>query len=147
MTIPKHDEIRVPALSLLSERGQLKLSEFEAPLAEYFGLSEDEVYEEYESGNGKIFYDRISWALSYMNMAGLLNKPKRGIYEISPLGIEKIANPEKINNFIVVEFAKKQKNKPAKTITQLTTNDESLTPPKKSCTLPQRKFGNRGIRR
>ncbi len=70
MTIPKHDEIRVPALSLLSERGQLKLREFEAPLAEYFGLSEDEIHEEYESGNGKIFYDRVSWALSYMNMAG-----------------------------------------------------------------------------
>ncbi len=47
MTIPKHDEIRVPALLLLSERDQLKLSEFEAPLAKYFGLSEDEVHEEY----------------------------------------------------------------------------------------------------
>ena len=46
MTVPKHDEIRIPALSLLSERGQLKLSEFESPLAEYFGLSEDEVHEE-----------------------------------------------------------------------------------------------------
>lgn len=38
MTIPKHDEIRVPALSLLVERGQLKLKEFEAPLAKHFGL-------------------------------------------------------------------------------------------------------------
>ena len=55
MTITKHDEIRVPALSLLSERGQLKLSEFEAPLAKHFALSEDELHEEYESGNGKIF--------------------------------------------------------------------------------------------
>ncbi|SFP72389.1 restriction system protein [Nitrosomonas cryotolerans] len=128
MTIPKHDEIRIPALSLLSERGQLKLSEFEAPLAECFGLSQDEVHEEYESGNGKIFYDRISWALSYMNMAGLLNKPKRGIYKISPLGIEKLASPENLNNFIAAEVAKKQKNKPAKIITQLIINDESLTP-------------------
>lgn len=57
-----------------------------------------------------------------------LNKPKRGIYEISPLGIEKIANPENINNSIAVEFPKKQNNKPAKTIKQLTTKGESLTP-------------------
>lgn len=70
MAIPRHDEIRVPALSLRAERGQLKLSELEAPLAEYFKLTEDEIHEEYKSGNGKIFYDRISWALSYMNMAG-----------------------------------------------------------------------------
>jgi hypothetical protein len=42
VTIPKHDEIRVPALLLLAERGQLKLSEFEAPLAEHFNLTEDD---------------------------------------------------------------------------------------------------------
>jgi restriction system protein len=38
VTIPKHDEIRLPALSLLAEHGQLKLSDFEAPLAEHFDL-------------------------------------------------------------------------------------------------------------
>lgn len=127
MTIPKHDEIRVPALSLLSECGQLKLSEFEAPLAKHFNLTEDELHEEYESGNGKIFYDRISWALSYMNMAGLLNKPKRGIYEISPLGTEKLLSPESINNFVAAEFAKKQKSKSTKP-SQVVTGQESLTP-------------------
>ncbi len=128
MTIPKHDEIRIPALLLLSERGQLKLREFEAPLAKHFGLTEEDIHEEYESGNGKIFYDRISWALSYMNMAGLLNKPKRGIYEISDVGIKQLTNPEKINDFIAIEFAKKQKNKPVKPTIQLSTMVESLTP-------------------
>ena len=33
MTIPKHDDIRTPALALLLELGQLRLAEFEAPLA------------------------------------------------------------------------------------------------------------------
>jgi len=127
VTIPKHDEIRVPALSLLAERGQLKLKEFEVPLAEHFGLTEDELHEEYESGNGKIFYDRISWALSYMNMAGLLNKPKRGLYEISALGSEKLTVPQSINDFIAVEIAKKQKDKPEKS-PQVSINHESLTP-------------------
>lgn len=127
MTIPKHDEIRVPALSLLSESGQLKLREFEAPLAKHFSLTEDELHEEYESGNGKIFYDRISWALSYMNMAGLLEKPKRGVYEISPLGTEKLASPENINGFVADEFTKKQKLKPTKQ-SQVVADQESLTP-------------------
>ncbi len=127
MTIPKHDEIRIPALSLLSELGQLQLKEFEAPLAEHFGLTEEELYEEYASGNGKVFYDRISWALSYMNMAGLLNKPKRGTYEISPLGLDKLSAPQTINDFIAAEIAKKQKNKPAKD-EQISLNNESLTP-------------------
>jgi restriction system protein len=40
MAIPKHDEIRIPALMLLADKGQLKLSEFEAPLATHFKLSQ-----------------------------------------------------------------------------------------------------------
>ena len=128
MTIPKHDEIRIPALSLLCERGQLKLREFEAPLAKHFGLTEEDIHEEYESGNGKIFYDRISWALSYMNIAGLLNKPKRGIYEISDIGTKQLSSPEKINSFIATEIAKKQKNKKVKSTIALSTINESLTP-------------------
>ena len=78
MTIPKHDDIRAPALKLLSENESLKLKEFELPLAKTFDLTEQELSQEYDSGNGKIFYDRISWALSYMNMAVLVQKPKRG---------------------------------------------------------------------
>ncbi|MDP2506958.1 restriction endonuclease [Oceanobacter sp. 3_MG-2023] len=127
MTIPKHDEIRVPALSLLSERGQLKLKEFEGPLAQHFELTNEELQEEYESGNGKIFYDRISWALSYMNMAGLLNKPKRGVYEISELGKEKLKTPKLINNFIAAKIVKQQKNKPTKE-SDVAVSNESLTP-------------------
>lgn len=125
--IPKHDEIRIPALSLLARRSPLKLREFEAPLAEHFGLSKDEVEEEYESGNGRIFYDRISWALSYMNMAGLLHKPKRGVYEISALGREKLGNPDGINAFIAAEFAKRQQSK-LHPSSRITLDDTGLTP-------------------
>lgn len=127
MTIPKHDEIRYPALKLLSERTQLKLAEFEAPLAEHFGLTDDEIRQEYESGNGKIFYDRISWALSYMNMAGLLKKPKRGVYELSSLGVEKLAEPDSLNQFIASVLAEAESNKPDKSA-QLAASSEGLTP-------------------
>ncbi len=115
MTIPKHDEIRVPALELLTEKDSLKLNEFEAPLAKVFNLSEEEVVEEYESGNGKIFYDRISWALSYMNMAGLVQKPKRGVYQINEVGIEQLKTPENINAFIATKVRKKESTKKTKT--------------------------------
>ncbi|MDN5836628.1 MAG: restriction endonuclease [Nitrosospira sp.] len=127
MSIPKHDQIRVPALSLLAERGRLKMREFEQPLAEHFDLSDAEVQEEYDSGNGKIFYDRISWALSYMNMAGLLSKPKRGVYEINELGKEKLKAPEALNQFVAAQFAKQQENKPAQS-DKVALDEESLTP-------------------
>jgi len=128
MAIPKHDEIRIPALMLLADSGQLKLSEFEAPLATHFKLSTEEIHEEYDSGNGKVFYDRISWALSYMNLAGLVFKPKRGIYEISTIGREKLKSPNLINEFISEELNKRQKILTPKLPNLVQTNETSLTP-------------------
>lgn len=111
MTIPRYNDIQIPALQLLSKGEPLKLNEFESPMAEHFGLSKEEVAQKYESGNGKIFYDRISWALSYMNMTGLVQKPKRGVYQISPTGIEQLKTPESISSFIASQLEKREPNK------------------------------------
>ncbi len=127
MEIPKHDDIRVPALRLLSECEALKLSEFEEPLAKTFKLSDEEIEQEYDSGNGKIFYDRISWALSYMNMAGLLIKPKRGVYQISDIGVEQLKNPENLNLFISTQIDKREPARKSK-IKGEEQSSTSLTP-------------------
>ena len=126
MAIPKHDDIRIPALQLLNDNDSLKLKEFELPLAGHFSLSEEEIAQEYESGNGKIFYDRISWALSYMNMAGLLNKPKRGVYQISEIGIQKLKTPDQIDDFIAKQIEKREPTRKSKKIEDEVTSD--LTP-------------------
>ncbi len=60
MAIPKQDEIKVPALELLKQNGIMKLRDFVEPLAKHFELTEEEANEIYSSGNGHIFYDRIS---------------------------------------------------------------------------------------
>ena len=51
MPIPTHDEIRLPALKLLKEKGILKLKDFEVPLAKEFNLTEEDLNQMYESGN------------------------------------------------------------------------------------------------
>ena len=111
MAIPKYDEIRISALNLLVGGKSMKLKEFLEPLALEFRLTDDEINEMYPSGNGHIFYDRISWALSYLNMAGLLEKPGRGIYRISQKGIDMLKNPDKINEYVDKEVAKRDKSK------------------------------------
>lgn len=40
----------------------------------------------YDSGNGPVFLDRISWAMSFLNLAGYIDKPKRGVYQINDAG-------------------------------------------------------------
>lgn len=135
MAIPKYDEIRISALKLLLDGRSMKLKDFLEPLAREFKLTEEEVNEMYPSGNGHIFYDRISWALSYLNMAGLLDKPGRGIYRISQLGINMLGTqqPNTINEFVDNEVAKRDKTKkinknPEISITEL---NDRLTPQEK----------------
>ncbi|MCO6148848.1 restriction endonuclease [Flavobacterium sp. NRK1] len=111
MAIPKYDEIRISALNLLMDGKSMKLREFLEPLAREFNLTDEEINEMYPSGNGHIFYDRISWALSYLNMAGLLDKPGRGIYRISQKGILMLKTPEKINEYVDQEVSKRDKSK------------------------------------
>ena len=90
--IPQFEEIRLQALRELSSGAVMRTKELRDPLAKYFQLTEDEINAWYPSGNGNIFLDRISWALSYLFIAGLVEKPKRGDYKISLKGREMLSN-------------------------------------------------------
>ncbi len=130
MAIPKFDEIRIAAIQLLESGHMMKMRDFLEPLSHHFKLTDEEVNEMYSSGNGHVFYDRVSWALSYLHMAGLLDKPGRGLYKISDLGREMLKTPEKINSFVDSEMAKREKqkklSKAAETV--LIPNAEDATP-------------------
>lgn len=100
MAIPKFDELREPALRLLSSSDTMRTKDFIAPLAKHFNLTEEEVNRMYPTGNAHIFYDRMTWVLSYFFMAGLVEKPKRGVYKITPKGRELLKTPDKINEYV-----------------------------------------------
>lgn len=136
MAIPKHDEIRLRALDLLTKYSILKLKDFIEPLAKEYNLTEEEVSAMYPSGNGHIFYDRVSWALSYLNMAGLVDKPKRGQYQINAKGREMLNSPKELEVYIQKELEKREpsrKKKEATTTDKLTIEeeDEDSTPQEK----------------
>ena len=135
MALPKHDEIRVPALKLLKAQGKIKLRDFVEPLAKHFGLTDEEINGMYKSGNGPIFYDRVSWALSYLNMGGLVDKPKRGTYEISEIGLKIVEKPEQVDSYIEKELESREPTRQKKKTTeeQLKFEDTSseLTPQEK----------------
>lgn len=134
MAIPKYNEIQLPVLKILSDGRILKLKDFIEPIANVFSLTNDEINEMYPSGNGHIFYDRISWALSYLNMAGLLDKPGRGLFKISSKGLDILKTPEKLISFVEKEVQKSYKQKKDKETLQtdlVESKTENLTPQEK----------------
>lgn len=41
MPLPKHDELRIPIMTLLNTNGVMKLRDFVEPLAKHFKLTDD----------------------------------------------------------------------------------------------------------
>lgn len=105
-TLPKYNEIIPFALTFFAKNGATKWRLSEQPLAHAMGVSEEALLIEYDSGNGKIFLDRISWALSALTSTGLLERPQRGIYQLTDLGQTFLS---KLDN--VEAYVKKQENK------------------------------------
>lgn len=131
--IPTFQQIRAQVLRALNVGGVMRAKDLRTPLAKHFNLTNDELNTKYDSGNGEIFLDRISWALSYLFMAKLADKPRRGDYTISQKGKELVASctDEEINKYIndTVSKPRKTSGETDKVIgaTIMTSNNE-LTP-------------------
>ncbi|MDH5423749.1 MAG: restriction endonuclease [Gammaproteobacteria bacterium] len=98
MSVPKYDEIMPAVLAELAKPniGMLEWKSLEDPLAKYFDLTEEEKNTEYESGNGRVFLDRIGWALSYLAISKLIERPKRGYCEITKVGLSLVGKKDEI---------------------------------------------------
>jgi restriction system protein len=106
MSIPDYKTIMLPLLRHLAD-GQEKSSQetFEA-LSRTFGLSEQEKNELLPSGNQPIFMNKIGWAKTYLEKAGLIESPKRGYYKITERGLSTLKkNPKEIDNKYLSQFS------------------------------------------
>lgn len=114
--IPQFEQIRIQALKTLKSGAVMRAKDFRAPLAEYFHLTDEEMNAWYPSGNGEIFLDRISWALSYLFIAGLVEKPKRGDYKISSKGLSMLesCSDEQISEYIKTAVSARTPKKESK---------------------------------
>tara|TARA_B110000046_G_scaffold38924_1_gene42783 strand:+ start:1628 stop:2554 length:927 start_codon:yes stop_codon:yes gene_type:complete len=131
MSIPKYDEIQIPALKILSDGTPRKRIEIEEPLSIHFKLTEEERNQMYDSGNGPVFMDRVQWALSYLNMAGLVSKPKRGIYQINEEGRKILENPASIKQYLGNKLLTREPNKKKSTNKKIESSEKienDLTP-------------------
>lgn len=101
MAIPKYNELFIPIMNILHEKKVEKgVKGLVKPLAEQYNLTEEDINEKFASGNGFIFENRIAWALSYLSMSNLIDKPERGIYHLSKKGIELLKTPDNIQSYI-----------------------------------------------
>lgn len=86
MPIPEFNKIKAPALQLFADGKERRMSEVFAPLGKHFGLSEAEQNEMLPSGTQRRWHNRADWACYDLFRAGLLSRPRRGVYVITETG-------------------------------------------------------------
>ncbi|MGY8870738.1 MAG: restriction endonuclease [Pseudomonadales bacterium] len=107
MPIPKYNEVMPNILRYLSVHGEQPFRSLESPLAIEFELDESDISKEYDSGNGTVFLDRISWALSYLTNSGLTERPRRGVYKLTERAKDFLDNPIALQKYVKEQIAKR----------------------------------------
>lgn len=106
MAIPTYEQIMLPLLELLKDENTYNNKECVERLSENLNLTEEEVRELLPSGRIRIFYDRFTWAKTYLKKAGLVEAPRRGEVKITQLGLELLQdNPVEIRSRDLLRYS------------------------------------------
>lgn len=98
MTIPGFQVLTLPILQFAEDGREHSTREVMDAVAGQLGLSEEERSELVPSGQQARFDNRITWAVSYLKKAGLLEYTRRGYFRITERGHAVLAErPEKVD--------------------------------------------------
>lgn len=98
MPVPKYYEFQAPMLRFLGDGKTHQLKEVREAMRQCFRLTKEDLAELLPSKRQTVFFNRISWASTYLNKAGLIDKPKRGELLITAEGKAALKNlPEVVD--------------------------------------------------
>jgi restriction system protein len=85
--VPKYDEFMLPTLEALEYfGGSASIEEIQDRLAEVIGLTQTQLDATYPASGALMAADRMSWARSYLKIAGLVASGGRGIWVLTDEG-------------------------------------------------------------
>ena len=97
MPIPDFQTAMRPILAAVADGAPLALSALRERITDEFKLTEEERHERLPSGRQTVINNRVGWARTYLNKAGLLSIPAKGQVQITPRGQEALATgPQRI---------------------------------------------------
>ena len=98
MPIPDFQTVMRPILSTLGDGQPLSIGELRSRIANEFDLTDAEKKERLPSGKQTVINNRVGWARTYLNKAGLLCIPERGMVQITKRGLDALsAGPDRIS--------------------------------------------------
>lgn len=97
MAIPDFQSVMRPVLAMVADGVPISLKALREQVTEQFQLSDVERHEKLPSGQQTVINNRIGWARTYLNKAGLLSIPSKGLVQITERGREAlVSGPQRI---------------------------------------------------
>lgn len=97
MAIPDFQSVMRPVLAVVGDGLPISLKALRERVTEQFQLTEVERHEMLPSGQQTVINNRIGWARTYLNKAGLLSIPSKGLVQITERGREVLeSGPQRI---------------------------------------------------
>jgi restriction system protein len=94
----------LPVLRCYSDGAERSIRDAGILVSDAMGLTEADRADTIASGQAK-WYNRLNWAMTYLMRAGVLNRPRRAVYQISDRGREILRqNPSVIDNNYLSRF-------------------------------------------
>ena len=105
MPVPDYQTLMLPTLSAYADSERPSLSDVRRTVARAAGLTGEDIRETVPSGRQTTLTNRVSWAVVYMERAGLLKRIGRGAYELTEDGGRLLAsNPSRIDLKVLREY-------------------------------------------
>jgi len=104
MPVPDYQSLMLPVLTI-SAGGEIRIGDAADRLADQLKLSPDERTRLLPSGKQTLFGNRVHWAKTYLNKAGLVEGTRRGHFRITARGQQVLAcHPTRIDNEFLNQF-------------------------------------------
>lgn len=119
MAVPGYQDFMLPLLRLASDGQEHTVTQAMETLARDMRISDTDQATMLPSGTQTRFYNRVTWAITYLSKSLLLQKVGRGRFRIAPRGVEVLrSRPDQIDNAFLEQFDeyrafKTKKNKKA----------------------------------
>lgn len=88
MAIPDYQQIMLPLLQHTADGEIHTARDLKEPLADHFALTPEERALKLPSGQQTYFHNRLAWAKTYLERAGILQNVRRGHFTITDRGRE-----------------------------------------------------------
>src|SRR5258708_32636463 len=105
MAVPDFQYLMRPCLAVHQDRQPHSSADLRDQLAAMMNVSADDRAIMLPSGRQALFANRVAWAVTHMAQAGLLDRPDRGVTQITDRGSAVLTeNPDRVDMKVLHQF-------------------------------------------